>query len=235
MIRKQALSRLQMPTLVVCSVAGLALVTVVGLQAPAVSVGLRWRPEPPNVLELPPIDIGQGFEFGPLAGGSLPLWLAWALSVVVGLLLLLWLRRVLPYLLRRAPAMNVVRMGADSLAPSEADARIVQSGLAAAIDILAAEGERDPGNAIVKAWQGLQDAAASGGLNRRPAETASEFTARILYRSRGSAAPISVLLELYHRARFGEHTPSEREIAAAQHSLAVLVDLWRADFPERRR
>jgi hypothetical protein len=223
-----------MPTLVACTVASLALVTVVGLQAPAVSVGLRWRPEPPNVLGLPPIDIGEGYQIGPLEGGGLLAWLAWVLSALVLLMLLLWLVRVLPHLIRRSPLMNVARLGADSRAPSEADARIVQSGLVAAIDILGTEGERDPGNAVVKAWQGLQDAAASGGLNRRPAETASEFTARILYRSRHSTEPITVLLALYQRVRFGEHSPTPGDIAAARHSLAALVELWRADFPGRR-
>jgi hypothetical protein len=223
-----------MPTLVACTVASLALVTVVGLQAPAVSVGLRWSPDPPNVLELPPIDLGEGYQIGPLAAGSLPAWLAWVLSALVLLVLVLWLMRVLPHLIRHSPMMNVARLGADSRAPSEADARIVQSGLVAAIDILGTEGERDPGNAVVKAWQGLQDAAASGGLNRRPAETASEFTARILFRSRHSTEPITVLLALYQRVRFGEHTPTASDIAAAQGSLAALVDLWGADFPARR-
>jgi hypothetical protein len=236
MIRKVALSRQQMPTLVACTIACLALVTVVGLQAPAVSTGLRWEPDPRNRIELPPIDIGDGreFEIALRLADGLPAWLIWSLATLVALAILVALVRLIPLLRRRAHTMNIARLGADSRTPSEADARIVQSGLAAAIDILTAEGERDPGNAVVKAWQGLQDAAASGGLHRRPAETATEFTARILYRSRGSTAPIAVLLALYQRVRFGEHTPTAAEIATAQHSLAVLVDLWRADFPERR-
>jgi hypothetical protein len=153
---------------------------------------------------------------------------------VVVLAILAALVRLLLLRTRRADRMNVAGLGADSRAPSEADALIVQSALAKAIDILRAEADRDPGNAVVKAWQSVQDAAANAGLKRRPAETATEFTARILYRSRRSAAPISVLLALYHQVRFGEHTPGADEISAAQHALAVLVELWRTDFPERR-
>lgn len=223
-----------MPTLVICAVACLALVTAVGLQAPAVSVGLRWRPGPPSRrLELPPLNLSWSMELvGNNQRDRWPSWLTWALIALVAVAILVGVLRWIRWITRRPPAVNVARTGADSRAPSEADARILESGLVAAIDILATE--RDPGNAVVRAWQGLQDAAATAGLNRRPSETASEFTARILYRSRGSAAPIAVLLSLYQRVRFGEHTPSADEIAAAQDSLAVLVDLWRTDFPERR-
>lgn len=225
-----------MPTLVTCVAACLVLVTAVGLQAPAVSVGLRWTPEPPNRVELPGDKIVGDLQFDwslrPTDG--LPAWIYWSLAGLVVLLMLIAAARWISHLRRRAPTMNVARVGADSRTPSEEDARIVQSGLAAAIDILSSEGERDPGNAIVRAWQGLQDAAATGGVHRRPAETATEFTARILYRSRASAAPIAVMLELYQRVRFGEHTPTAAEIATARQSLAILVELWRADFPERR-
>ena len=127
---------------------------------------------------------------------------------------------------------TLARVGADAGMPTEANATIVQSGLVAAIELLASD--RPPGNAVVQAWQALEDAAAAAGLTRRPAETASEFTARILYRSRRSAEPISVLLTLYQRVRFGEHEPSADEIIAARESLAVLFELWQADLPERR-
>jgi len=226
---------LAMPTLVACIAACLALVMAVGLQAPAVSVGLRWTPGPRSrTMELIPIEPLESLEF---ARDGQPdnnwfYWVTWALAALVALAILVLVVRWILRLTRRAPARNVARTGADSSRPGEVDAQILQSGLVAAINILTSE--RDPGNAVVQAWQSLQDAAASAGLNRRPAETASEFTARILYRSRGSAAPIAVLLSLYHRVRFGEHSPNADDLVAAQDSLALLVDLWRADFPERR-
>ena len=39
---------------------------------------------------------------------------------------------------------------------------------------------------------------------------------------------------LYQRVRFGHHSPTTDEIAAAADSLATLVELWQADFAERR-
>jgi len=225
-----------MPTLTACAAACLALLVAVGLQAPAVSGGLRWRPGPRSrTLDLFEVDLGEGIElpdFGPRAD-SWPPWVTWVLAALVGLIILAALLRFLRRRMRRAPASNVARMGADSGMSSEADARILQSGLAAAIDILTAE-HREPGDAVVQAWQGLQDAAAAAGVIRRPAETASEFTARILYRSRRSAGPIAAFLSLYQRVRFGEHTPTADEIAAARDALTTLVNLWQSDFPERR-
>jgi hypothetical protein len=226
--------RLALPTLAACAAAGLALVVVVGLQAPAVSVGLRW--EPPERRFIPDttkLELEELFiKPVELADNGLPAWVGWVLVTLVALAILYVLAQLIRRITRRTPAVNVARTGADSGVTSEAEARILQSGLAAAIQILASE--RNPGNAVVQAWQGLQDAAAEAGLHRRPAETASEFTARILYRSRRSAEPIAVLLSLYQRVRFGEHTPTADQIAAARDALGVLVDLWQADFPERR-
>ncbi len=225
-----------MPTVLACAVACLALVVTVGLQTPASTVGLRWTPGPRSrTLELIPV---EPFEAIVLFGDRQSddrwrTWLAYALAVLIVAAILFGVLRWLRHNSRRAPVTHIARTGADSRAPTEAEARILHAGLVAAIDVLTAE--RDPGNAVVKAWQGLQDAAASAGVNRRPAETASEFTARILHRSRGSAAPISVLLSLYQRVRFGEHSPSAQEIADAQNALAVLVSIWRADFPVRRQ
>lgn len=225
-----------MPTLVACVFGGLVLVVAVGLQAPARSVGLRWRPGPGSERLLPfvmePLG-GLGLEIG---GSGQPIhWLSrvgWILAAIVGLGLLARVVHWIVRIIQPAPATTVTGAGADSAVAGEPDAQIVQSGLAAALQVLASE--RDPGNAIVRAWQGLQDAAAAAGLDRRPAETTSEFTARILYRSRRSAEPIDVLLSLYQRVRFRDHFPDVGDIAAARHSLAALVELWQTDLPERR-
>ena len=225
-----------MPTLVATAVASLALVIAVGLQSPAISVGLRWTPAPrfrPRDIDIKPLD---GFGPDPLLHLSVgwPTWTTSVLATLVALALLAVLVRWLFRLTRLPPRMNIARLGADSGVLSEANAQILQSGLAAAIEILSADGaDRDLGNAVVQAWQGLEDAAAAAGLHRRPAETASEFTARILYRSRRSAEPIAALLSLYQRVRFGEHYPTADEIATARHSLDVLVGHWQADFPKR--
>lgn len=232
-------ARLVFPTLAICSAASLTLVIVVGLQMPAASVGLRWQPteRPRKLLDFPPLDLS--WSFPPAAesqANGLPAWITWTLAALVALGILFTLARVTRYLvlrlLRRTPSVNVVGTGADSGAPSEADAKILMSGLASALHIL--NSERNSSDAVVLAWQGLEDAAAAAGLKRRPAETASEFTVRILYRSRRSAEPITVLLSLYQRVRFGHHALSSDEITAARGALATLLDLWQADFPERR-
>jgi hypothetical protein len=231
--------RLAFPSLAICAAAGLALVIAVGLQAPAASVGLRWQPtqESPELIEFPPLSFGGSLPFaGEQQANGWPAWLTWALAAVVALAILFAIARairlLIRHLVRRAPLVNVVGTSADSGAPSEADAKIVLSGLASALQIL--NSGRSSSDAVVQAWQGLEDAAAAAGLKRRAAETASEFTVRILFRSRRSAEPIAVLLSLYQRVRFGHHSPTEAEIAAARSSLATLLDLWQADFPERR-
>ena len=225
---------LRMPTLAACSAACLALLVAVGLQQPAVSVGLRWKPGPRSPgLEFIPLDPTDmpAFDFNGTGRDSWPSWITWTLLVLAVLTILITVFRW--YLaIRRTPATRAARIGADVSGPIEVDARILQSGLAAAIELL--DSDRPPGNAVVQAWQGLEDAAAAAGLTRHPAETASEYTARILYRSRRSADPIAVLLSLYQRVRFGEHEPTAGEIAIARNALALLVELWQADLPERR-
>lgn len=231
--------KLAFPTLAICSAVGLALVIVVGLQAPAASVGPRWQTteRPRGLGDLPSLGLTWSL---PLAGegqtNHWPAWITWTLAAFIAVAILFALTRVLRRIIVRfmnqARLINVVGTGADSAAPSEADAKIVMSGLASALQIL--KSERSSSDAVVQAWQGLENAAAAAGLKRRPSETASEFTGRLLYRSRRSAEPISVLLSLYQRVRFGHHSPTTEEIAAARSALAILLDLWQADFPERR-
>lgn len=218
-----------------CLALCIALVLTVGLQAPAVSVGVRWTPGPRSrTLDLIPVDLGE-IAIAPENirwDNSWLRWVLWGAAALALVALLVALVRVMRQRLRPTRMMTAVSLGADGGAGAEADARILTTGLVAALQILASE--RNPGNAVVRAWQGLEDAAAAAGLARRPAETASEFTARILYRSRRSAEPIAALLSLYQRVRFGEHVPTGADIAVAQTALTVLTELWRKDLPERR-
>ena len=68
--------------------------------------------------------------------------------------------------------LAVVGTGADSSVSREADTKIVQSGLAAALDML--NGGRTSSDAIVLAWQSLEDAAATAGLDRHPTAIATD-------------------------------------------------------------
>ena len=214
---------------------GLVLVVAVGLQAPAVSGGLRWRPAPRRLR--------PGFEVlledgGPIAGNVAVRedpWFTSAVLAIIAIVLALglawWLQRVLRRHLERTRTRPAA-LGGTMGAPMHADARIVQSGLASALQIL----DSDPvsGNAIVRAWQRVEEAAADAGLERRPAETASEFTARILRRSEGAAAPIGVLLSVFQRVRFGHHVPDAHELETARAALLELGAIWQSELPARR-
>ena len=71
-----------------------------------------------------------------------------------------------------------------------------------------AEGE--PRNVVVRCWVALEDAAASSGLTRDPAETAAEFTQRFLGVWDVDEVLTQELAELYREARFSRH-PITRE------------------------
>ena len=65
--------------------------------------------------------------------------------------------------------------------------------------------EGEPRNVVVRCWVTLEDAAASSGLARDPAETAAEFTARFLGTWEVDEATTRELAELYREARFSRH------------------------------
>lgn len=219
-----------MPTLLLCTVMCTALVVTVGLQQPAVSVGVRWeRLSRTRPLAPIPVEGAEPFDLT-IDGQAESRWWQWiprALGTLLTLVAIWWILQWLRGNRTVTSTGLMMRPGTDVRTSALVNARAVESGLVAAISILATE--RDAGNAVVKAWQGLEDAAAEAGLHRAPAETASEFTARILYRSRRSSAPIAELQSLYQRVRFGEQVPTTAEIAAAKDALTVLAELWRSD------
>lgn len=225
-----------MPTLVACALVSLVLLVAVGLQAPAASEGLRWEPSPQRSFRRYDPFTGFGIQLPTFADKAWPAWVGWLLIglLTIGIVALVTMIVVLVSRIRPAYAITVAATGADSNRVGEPDAQVVETGVVAALAILAAS-ERDSADAIVRAWQKLQDAAAAAGLDRNPAETAAEFTARLLYRSHESAEPIALLLSLYQRVRFGEHLPDAREIDAARGALAKLALLWKTDLPEQRR
>src|SRR5688572_23272942 len=85
-----------------------------------------------------------------------------------------------------------------------------------------------PGNAIVECWHRFETQAAAAGLSRRPWETSSEFTLRLLDLAAADHRAVSRLAELYREARFSEHPMTEAHRAAAREALAVIHDGLRA-------
>ena len=211
------------------------LVVAVARQPRAVSTGVRWTSKRTmreiDLEPLEPMELGT-FSTGAQDSSEWIRWVATALLLLLSLILLRLLFTRLMAVKRRARTATIGTTDVAPLPIAEAHARVLATGLAAALEVL--NSERDYGNAVVKAWQGLEEAAALAGLARQPAETTSEFTARIFFRSQRSAAPIAVLLTLYQRVRFGEYTPTAGDIAAAQQALSMLKSIWEADLPERR-
>lgn len=97
---------------------------------------------------------------------------------------------------------------------------------------LAALASGSPRNAIVACWLDLEEVASRGGLPRQPAETSTEFTARVLSTYAVDSHAITALAALYREARFSVHPLTEAHRAAALAALQQLhADLLREAPP----
>ncbi len=141
-----------------------------------------------------------------------------ALTILVGAV---WLRRRRAERERRREGAGA-RVDHDDAFDQEVPDAIAQ----AAEDQLTALTAGTPRNAIVACWLGLEEAAATAGIARDPAETSAEFTARTLSTYAVNDTAITVLSALYREARFSEHTLTEAHRSAAVDALRQL----RADF-----
>lgn len=83
-------------------------------------------------------------------------------------------------------------------------------------------------NAIVACWARLERLVATAGFERDPADTAAEFTARILSRYPVNPNTIDGLSALYREARFSTHVMGEPERDAAIAALDALHEALRA-------
>jgi hypothetical protein len=88
--------------------------------------------------------------------------------------------------------------------------------------------EREPGDAIVRAWLGLQQTAADSGIVRDLAETPTEFTSRILSLASADERAAGTLLRLYQRTRFGDRPATAGDVEAARGALRTLAATWPA-------
>jgi hypothetical protein len=108
----------------------------------------------------------------------------------------------------------------------EPDFAVVQPARAVAEQMLRdAEAQREelatggtPRNAVVACWHRFETQAAAAGVPRRPWETSSEYTMRVLDLVDAHQPAVSRLGGLYREARFSEHELTEehrREALAA--------------------
>ncbi|MEU8225151.1 DUF4129 domain-containing protein [Kribbella sp. NPDC048915] len=79
-------------------------------------------------------------------------------------------------------------------------------------------------DAVVACWVALEQAAASAGVPRDPAETPAEFTVRVLGIGGISEPQLIRLGELYREARYSTHGSSEQARTEARAALLRLRD-----------
>ena len=87
---------------------------------------------------------------------------------------------------------------------------------------LAAIEAGSPRNAIVACWLQMEEDVANAGLPRRPAETSTEYTTRVLGASAIDPAPVQALSALYREARFSRHELDDEHRRRAATSLRAI-------------
>ncbi|MEO8906949.1 MAG: DUF4129 domain-containing protein [Microbacteriaceae bacterium] len=224
-----------------CVVLGVALVISVGVQGAAQFTGLRWVPDfsAPQKTIFPTTRPQPGGNASPfpkrlrVVPGALDLsvvgWVLVGIAVLVALVLVLrWLSRRPSRTAEGLAAVSIDTID-DLVAepvPEAVSAPVLQRGFSQAIASL--DEEREPHDAIVKAWLGVQDAAAESGIQRRGAETPTEFTSRILRRVPADSAAVGSLLATYLRVRFGDHPATPLDVELVRVALRSLSASWDA-------
>jgi prepilin signal peptidase PulO-like enzyme (type II secretory pathway) len=225
---------------IICVV--LAGIVVVGaaVQGAARFTGLRWvirwdfsAPTftPPPFSAQPSATPAPASEGG-TRGASLDWGLIVGIAIVLAVLIAVFF--LIRWLLgrRRVPMptidADIAVISEEPKAPEQAEpnAPVLQRGFQQAIAVL--DEVREPGDAIVAAWLGLQEAAEDSGIRRRPAEAPSEFTTRILSRVPADRAAVDTILRLYLGVRFGDHPATPGDVRAVRDALSQLAESWEA-------
>lgn len=172
-------------------------------------------PSPLAPATPPPLDAGDL--------GSVVAPLLWGLLAVGGLALALWLWRVLPR--RNLPRQQPGTLGTHALGqPEGPSAPTVHQGVGRARHLL--DTVADPTDAVLAAWVALEQAAERSGVARRPADTPTEFTVRVLTATEADAGAVRALLALYHRARFARGGVGPDAVREARRCLDALAASW---------
>lgn len=145
----------------------------------------------------------------------------WVINVAFLVLLVLLFARYVVRPLTRLARARLHRTAAApepayvALEPPQAVARALLGDAGEQRRLLAGTGT--PRNAVVECWHRFETAAAAAGLARRPWETSSEYTMRVLDLVDADQPAVSRLAALYREARFSEHelTEADRDAALA--------------------
>lgn len=228
----------------ICAALGAVIVAAAGLQGLAQFTGPRWVPTPPDVTHAPqaPDEVAPTTTSapGPLPASDVDIAITAALVVVlivivvIVIAVLLWRiirdHRVRVQIgLRGAEANGLARAPADE--DEQIDAPSLRSGIDEALRIL--EEDREPDDAVIQAWLGMQRVAEESGVQRQAAETPTEFTRRIMNRVFTDDRAITTLLNLYLRTRFSDRPISPADVSRARDALQRLADTWVETAPAK--
>jgi hypothetical protein len=104
----------------------------------------------------------------------------------------------------------------------DAPERVSEAILDDATDQLALLLSGTPRNAIVACWDSFEERGERVGVARKPWETSSEYTIRLLDLVHADSAAVSRLERLYHEARFSEHEIDESRRDSAVEALEAI-------------
>jgi hypothetical protein len=215
-------------------------VAAAGITGTTHFAGPRWVPDwkiarhtqappklpSPSTLRPPRIPATRGAGSFPL--GTVALWIIVAVAAagVAVLLWRWWAGRPSRAAARLHPAVAAATSEIPIEPEPEPDTPALRTGIELALQVL--DEQREPADAIVRAWLGLQETAGESGIVRRLAETPTEFTSRILSRAFADDRAVRTLLRLYLRTRFGDHPVTTDDVAAVRAALQELVRTWPA-------
>jgi hypothetical protein len=212
-------------------------VLAAGISGTSHFAGARW---------LPRVRSGTGVQTGTIVvptttlvggagrphshAGGLPSWLGITVLVLIALALIVlgwrwWSGRRLP----SAPDLHGASVQAtQTIVQPEPEPEPEKLLTGIELALVALDEEREPADAVVRAWLGLQETAEESGIVRRPSETPTEFTSRILSGAFADDRALRTLLRLYLRTRFGDHPVIAEDVAEVREALRRLVSSWQA-------
>ena len=232
----------RVPTIVI--LAGLLCVLVAigaALQGRSTFTGPRWVPGDPTPA--PPVEQTANPQstvpatVAPHASITPSVLIGWVpLVIILSLLVLAVLLLLLRFFFsnrsiasRRTLSVDAALSDSPVEVITDADLPTLHRGLVRAADLL--ETDREPRDAIVKAWIGLQEAAEDSGISRRASETPTEFTSRVFESVAADRNAASALLKVYLRVRFSRKPATESDVVVARHAIQRLRDTWPVGTP----
>jgi hypothetical protein len=204
--------------------AGAAAATPWDLRLPTLGLDLRLDEAPTPTVGAPPPP--EPFPTDPPETGQTLVTVLIALAVLAALLLLWWAGRRILAALRDAPPPphdpDQLDPGRDLGATQPA---LPTAELADAVTraLRHLDQATTPTDGVIAAWVALEEAAATHGTARDPAQTSTEFTTAVLTTTPAPAPELTTLRTLYQRARFTDHPVTDTDVTTARTALTTIA------------